>query len=182
MTGGVATPGTDPVGACFDRGEIAAAVAVAHRAGKTVCAHAYGGQGVGDCLDAGVDHIEHGIYMDPRQFDRIAELNRWLVGTLGVFLTEPGPAEDPGWPPDVREKFLRARKATAASVSQAKQSGVKMALGTDAIHGGLVEEAIFAAAAGLSRPEALSAITRNAAEVCGLTGEVGVVAPAPGRT
>ncbi len=177
VTGGVATPGTDPVVACFDRAEIAAAVAVAHRAGKTVCAHAYWGQGVDDCLDVGVDHIEHGIYMDPQQFDRIAELDRWLVGTLGVFLTEPGPAEDPSWPPDVREKFLRAREATAASVSQAKQSGVKLVLGTDAIHGGLAEEAIFAAAAGLSRLEALSAITRNAAEVCDLAGEVGVAAP-----
>ncbi len=177
VTGGVATPGIDPVVPCFDREEIAAAVEVAHRAGKTVCAHAYGGQGVDDCLDAGVDHIEHGIYMAPRQFDRIAELGRWLVGTLGVFLTQPGPAEDPSWSPDVREKFLRAREATAGSVAEAKRAGVKLALGTDAIHGGIAEEAIFAASAGLSRREALAAITHNAAQACGLEGEAGIIVP-----
>lgn len=177
VTGGVATPGTDPVVACLSREEIAAAVAVAHRAGRTICVHAYGGQGVDDCLDVGVDHIEHGIYMEPRQFARIAELDRWLVGTLGVFLTEPGPAEDPSWPPDVREKFLRAREATAGSVARAKEAGVKMALGTDAIHGAVAEEAIFAAASGLTTREALAAITSNAAEVCGLSGKVGVIAP-----
>ncbi|MGH2558607.1 MAG: hypothetical protein ACRDJH_06045, partial [Thermomicrobiales bacterium] len=85
-----------------------------------------------------------------RQFDRIAEFDRWLVGALSDFLTEPGPAEDPSWPAAVREKFPRAREATAGSVARAKQAGVKMALGTDAIHGGVAEEAIFAAAAGLS--------------------------------
>jgi imidazolonepropionase-like amidohydrolase len=177
VTGGVATPGTDPVIACMSREEIAAAVTVAHRAGKTVCAHAYGGQGVDDCLEAGLDHIEHGIYMEPRQYARIAELGRWLVGTLGVFLTEPGPAEDPSWPEDVREKFLRAREATAASVERAKAAGVKFALGTDAIHGGVCEEAIHAAASGLTNREALEAITSNAAEVCGLAGSVGTIAP-----
>jgi imidazolonepropionase-like amidohydrolase len=114
--------------------------------------------------------------MEPHQYARIAELDRWLVGTLGVFLTEPGPAEDPSWPDDVREKFLRARDATAASVERAKSAGVKFALGTDAIHGGVCEEAIHAAASGLTNQEALQAITSNAAEVCGLAGSVGTIA------
>jgi imidazolonepropionase-like amidohydrolase len=177
VTGGVATPGTDPVVSCFHKEEIAAAVAVAHLAGRPVCAHAYGGSGVDFCLDAGVDHIEHGIYMEPQQYDRIAELDRWLVGTLGVFLTEPGPAENPSWPAEVREKFLRAREATATTLAQVKRSGVKYALGTDAIHGGVCEEGIFAASAGLSNRASLEAITCNAARLCGLAGRAGVVAP-----
>ncbi len=177
VTGGVATPTTDPVTPCFSREEIAAAVAVAHQAGKPVCAHAYGGAGVDFCLDAGVDHIEHGTYMRPDQFDRLAELGRWLVGTLGVFLTEPGPAENPSWPEPVRQKFLRAREATPRVIAEAKRAGVKLALGTDAIHGRVAEEAIYAAAAGLTNREALAAITCNAAELCGLTGRVGVIAP-----
>ncbi|MDQ3655978.1 MAG: amidohydrolase family protein, partial [Chloroflexota bacterium] len=177
VTGGVATPGTEPEIACMSREEIAAAVRVAHQAGKTVCAHAYGGQGVDDCLDLGVDHIEHGIYMEPRQFAQIAELDRWLVGTLGVFLTEPGPAEDPSWPAESRAKFLRARVASADSIAQAKAAGVKLALGTDAIHGGIAEEAIFASGLGLSNREALAAITAHAADVCGLSGTVGILAP-----
>lgn len=177
VTGGVATPGTDPVVACFSQEEIAAAVRVAHQAGKPVCAHAYGGPGVDACLEAGVDHIEHGIYMTPAQHARLAELGRWLVGTLSVFLTQPGPAEHPGWPEEARRKFLRAREATAQSIVEAKRAGVQLALGTDSIHGTVAEEAIFAAGLGLSNREALAAITCNAAEVCGLAGQVGVVAP-----
>ena len=77
----------------------------------------------------------------------------------------------------MREKFLRAREATAASVERAKAAGVKFALGTDAIHGGICEEAIHAAASGLTNQEALEAITAKAAEVCGLAGSVGTIAP-----
>lgn len=177
VTGGVATPTTDPVTPYFSREEIAAAVAVAHQAGKPVCAHAYGGAGVDFCLDAGVDHIEHGTYMRPDQFDRLAELGRWLVGTLGVFLAEPGPAENPSWPESVRRKFLHAREATPRVIAEAKRAGVQLALGTDAIHGMAAQEAIYAAAAGLTNREALAAITCNAAELCGLRGQVGVLAP-----
>lgn len=46
VTGGVASPGTDPMVACFSREETAAAVKVVHQVGKTVCAHSYGGQAV----------------------------------------------------------------------------------------------------------------------------------------
>jgi imidazolonepropionase-like amidohydrolase len=175
VTGGVATPGTEPEVSCFSREEVAAAVAVAHQAGKPVCAHAYGGPGVDYCLDEGVDHIEHGIYMSPEQFSRIAELDRWLVGTIGVFLTKPGPAEDPSWPVATREKFLRAREASAESITKAKAAGVKLALGTDAIHGGVAEEAIFAAGLGLTNQEALAAITSSAAELCGLDSTIGSI-------
>lgn len=175
VTGGVATRGTDPEVSCFSREEIAAVVAVAHRAGRPVCAHAYGGPGVDYCLDEGVDHIEHGIYMSAEQYSRIADLDRWLVGTIGVFLTEPGPAEDPSWPTETREKFLRAREASALSIAKAKAAGVKLALGTDAIHGGVAEEAIFAAGLGLTNREALSAITSRAAELCALASSIGSI-------
>jgi imidazolonepropionase-like amidohydrolase len=177
VTGGVATPGTDPVVSAFDYEEIKAAVDVAHQAGRPVAVHAYGGSGVDDCLDAGVDHIEHGIWTTDRQMDKIAELDRWLVGTYGVFLTKPGSAENPAWPPSIREMFLRARSATEESIARSKRYGPKLALGTDAIHGTIANEAIFAAAGGYTAREALAAITCSAADLCGWSGKAGVVAP-----
>lgn len=175
VTGGVATPGTDPVVSNFSREEIAAAVDEAHRQGKPVAVHAYGGQGVDDCLDLGVDHIEHGIYMEPRQYERIARLDRWLVGTYTVFVEEPGPAANPTWGAEVQRKFLRAREACWPSIALAREYGVKLALGTDAMHGRLPDEAIVAVRGGYAPIEALTAATRGGAIVCGVEDRVGTL-------
>lgn len=43
------------------------AVEEAHHKSKTVAAHAQGHQGIKNVLDAGVDSIEHGIYVDEKQ-------------------------------------------------------------------------------------------------------------------
>ena len=48
----------------LDRGEIADLIACAHDHGLAVMAHANGAQTVSAALDAGVDSIEHGAYMD----------------------------------------------------------------------------------------------------------------------
>lgn len=90
--------------------ELSACVEESHRFGLEVTAHAYGGLSVDQCLEAGVDWIEHGFFMSPRQYARGAELGRWVVPTLGVFLAEPGIPELPHWSPAVRERLLRARE------------------------------------------------------------------------
>jgi imidazolonepropionase-like amidohydrolase len=177
VTGGVATPGTDPVVSNYSHAEIAAAVEEAHRQGKPVAVHAYGGQGVDDCLEAGVDHIEHGIYMQPRQYAEIARLDRWLVGTYTVFVEEPGPAANPTWPADVRRKFLLAREACLPSVRLAREYGLKVALGTDAMHGRLPDEAIFITRGGYTPEEAITAATRHGAIVCGVLDRTGTLEP-----
>lgn len=173
----VGVPRVDPTAPLYSAAELSAIVEIAHEFGRPVAAHAYGGTAIDRCLDLGVDHIEHGILMKPEQFDRVAELGRWLVGTLGVFLTEPGFVERDSLPAEIRSRFQWAREATARSVGEAKRAGVKLALGTDAIHGAIAQEAMFAASNGLTNREALAAITRNAAELCGLAGQVGAVIP-----
>lgn len=142
-----------------------------------VAAHAYGGRAIDLCLAAGIDQIEHGFFASPDQFSRMAEQGTWLTGTLGVFLTRPGLADRPGISQGARERLLVARDANVESVRQAKRAGVKFALGTDAIHCEIVQEAIFAAEAGLSNREALETITVNAAALCRMQGRVGSVVP-----
>jgi imidazolonepropionase-like amidohydrolase len=175
--GGVIGSGEDPCAPLFSEVELAAAVDEAHRHGRAVAVHAYGGRCVDECLVAGVDHIEHGLLMTAEQYDRAAERGTWIVPTLGVFVTEPGLPELPHWPAWIRERLLRAREASWRSVALLKASGARFALTTDAIHGEVAKEAIYGASAGLSNQEALAAVTSSAAALCGLAGKAGVVAP-----
>ncbi|CAN7637223.1 amidohydrolase family protein [Brucella pseudogrignonensis] len=160
----------------LSQAELAAAVGVAHEFDLPVAAHAYGGRAIDLCLKTGVDQIEHGFFAEPHQFDKMAEQEVWLTGTLGVFLTRPGLIDLPGMSSGARERLLIAADANVESVKQVKRAGVKFALGTDAIHCAIVQEAIFAAQAGLTNLEALAAITVNAAAVCRMEGQVGVLA------
>jgi imidazolonepropionase-like amidohydrolase len=168
--------GLDPCLSWFTRAELDTFVDEAHRWGLPVAAHAYGGSSVDDCLDAGVDHIEHGLFMAAEQYDRAADRGTWVVPTLGVFVADPGLAEHPWRTERIKTRLLRAREASWKSVALLKRSGAKFALTTDAIHGKVAEEAIYGAGAGLSNREALAAITTQAAELCALQGKVGVVA------
>jgi imidazolonepropionase-like amidohydrolase len=177
VTGGVATPGTDPRTSFYTREEILAAVEEADRAGRPVAAHAYGGPGVDDAIDAGVESIEHGLYLTDGQFRAMAEKGIFLGATLAVFLRKPGPAEDPRWPPEVRAKFLEARRAALESLSRARSAGVSVVFGTDAAHGHLAEEAFYAAKAGMSPREILRALSQDGAKLMRLGGEVGTIAP-----
>lgn len=177
-----ATGGSSPslihgYAAYLSEAELQAIVMTARQCDLPVAAHAYGGNGVDACLNAGVSHIEHGIFLTPQQFARMAEQGMWLIGTLGVFLTEPGLAELPGRTEAVRNAYYAAREGTWKSIGEAARAGVNYALGTDAIQGEIAGEAILAAKGGLSNRKAIEAITCNAARLCGLEGVAGVIAP-----
>lgn len=177
VTGGVATPGTDPRTSFYSREEIRAAAEEANRAGRPVAAHAYGGEGVDDAIDAGVASIEHGLYLTDAQFEKMAAKGVFLGATLGVFLHQPGPAEDPRWPSEIRDKFLEARRAAVESLSRARRAGVRVVFGTDAGHGMLAEEALYAARADMSPREILNALTSDAAALMRLEKDRGTLAP-----
>lgn len=161
----------------LSKDELTAIVDVTREFGLPVAAHAYGGKAIDLCIETGVEQIEHGFFADPHQFDAMAEKGVVLTGTLGVFLTRPGLVDLPGVSAGARERLLIAAEANIESVRQVKRAGVRFALGTDAIHCAIVQEAIFAAEAGLSNLEALAAITVTAADACRMAGEVGIIAP-----
>ena len=157
--------------------ELSACVEESHRFGLEVTAHAYGGLSVDQCLEAGVDCIEHGFFMSARQYARGAELGRRVVPTLGVFLAEPGIPELRHWSPTIRERLLRAREATWKSIALLKASGMNFALSTDANHGGLAYEGVYAAMGGMTNEEALAGLTVYGGRLCGKPDEIGVLKP-----
>ena len=66
----------------LDRAEIADMISYAHDRGMAVMAHANGAQTIRDALDAGVDSVEHGAYMDDECVAQLAESGAVWVPTL----------------------------------------------------------------------------------------------------
>ena len=152
--------------------EIRAAVEEAHRVGKRVAAHIHGGPGVKYAVQAGVNTIEHGHYIEDSDCELMAEKGTWLVLTLGI--THYDGPEVEHYPQYMVHK-TRIRNLKGQNLLRARQHGVKFAAGTDAMHGILWYEAVCLTRYGLSEREAILAITRSAAEACGVEDKVGTI-------
>jgi imidazolonepropionase-like amidohydrolase len=152
--------------------ETKAIVDEAHREGVKVACHSYGGEGLRNCLEAGVDSIEHGIDLDEAAIAKMAEKGIYLVATLLPYELEP---EE-----DLRAtggKTSRAR-LHEASFRKALAHGVKIAFGTDVgpyPHGTQAREFAYMVKFGMTPAQALRAATSVAAELMGWQDRAGSI-------
>lgn len=172
ITGGIATPGMDPVGATYSREEIRAAVDEAHREGKRAAAHGYGGPAVLHAVEAGLDSLEHAAMCSPTELEAMASKGTYLVCTYGVM---EHVVATPGIPEFFREKGKQVLARYVETLSKARTIGVKVAVGGDTYHADPGAELAALVKAGFTPMEALQAATRNGAELCGLLGQVGTL-------
>ncbi len=68
----------------FTMDELRAIVDEAHRERRKVASHAMALQGVHNSVEAGVDSIEHGVYISPDDMKAMAAKGVWFVPTLFV--------------------------------------------------------------------------------------------------
>lgn len=172
-TGGFGTVGSSPGRPEFTSAELKAAVDEAHRLGCKVAAHAHGGQGVDDALDAGVDSIEHGCIATEEQLARMAAQGTVLVVTLGVGLAFE---VEPDVPSVIRARMAEVNAGYWKVLAAANHLGVTVATGSDCVHGGVANEMIYLAKAGASAADALSAGTVAGAKLIGRD-DIGRLAP-----
>jgi imidazolonepropionase-like amidohydrolase len=179
-TGGVGTPIGGPLIRQFSAEEVQVITDTAHAAGKPVMSHAYGGEGVKICLDAGVDSIEHGAVLDEPLIEQIAKQGTWLVPTFTVLrmiiaISDKNPLMLPEYMPRKARMLLEHQ---AESFRKALQAGLKIALGTDGGgfgHGHNAGELHYLVEAGMSPMQALVAATRMGTTCMGLGDETGVL-------
>jgi imidazolonepropionase-like amidohydrolase len=179
-TGGVGTPTGGPLIRQFSLEEVQAMVDTAHAAGKPVMSHAYGGEGVKICLDAGVDSIEHGAALDEDLIEQMVRQGTWLVPTFTVLrkIVEIGQKEPCPIPEYIPRKARSLLDKQVVSFQRALAAGVKMALGTDAGgfgHGQNAAELGYLVEAGMTPMQAIVAGTRMGAQCMGLGDEVGLL-------
>lgn len=177
-TDGGVWPRHDYLPAHFRDDELAVVREEARNAQRPVAAHAMGADGVKNAVRAGVDSIEHGVYLDDEAIDLMVEHGTYYVPTLTRIL---GPLDHP----DIAERLGAEEMALArqiadahtASFQRAVAAGVKIAMGTD-MHGGeFLDELYYMNKLGLSPEQTLVATTSTAAELMRISDSVGRVAP-----
>src|SRR5882724_3022982 len=175
-TGGASSrPGHGPRDGAFNIDEMQALTEEAHALDRRVMCHALGGRGLQIAIEAGVDSIEHGCYLDeePELLDEMAQRGIFFVPTFAVYeYHRKSPL------PHVRERAQHLQEHHAESLRRAFAAGVKIAAGTDAGGHGHPSNAIeieCLVKAGLTPLQALQAATGWAAECLGLEREIGTI-------
>lgn len=175
-TGGASSrPGHGPLDGAFNLDEMQALTDEAHALDRRVMCHALGGRGLRIAIEAGVDSIEHGCYLneEPELLDMMAQRGIFFVPTFAVYEYHRKSALA-----HVRERAHHLREHHVESLRRAFAAGVKIAAGTDAGGHGHPSNAMeieCLVKAGLTPLQALRAATGWAAECLGLERDIGTV-------
>ncbi len=179
-TGGVLTPGVEPGTAQLTEDELRAGIAEAHQAGRRTATHAQGTQGVKAAIRAGIDTVEHGIFLDDEAVAMMKERDIVFTPTLAAAyqITQAGRAR--GIQQYVMDKMEKVNVAHARSFQLAWRAGVTIAAGNDGgtpfnPHEDLVTELRLMVEAGMSPLDAIRAGTWGSARALGLEGELGTL-------
>ncbi len=183
----------DPDPAQLTRAEISTLVEEAHRQGYRVAAHCEGIDGTELAIEAGVDTIEHGMYLcdRPDLLERMAAAGQVLVPTLSCFYGVAGragaigaddgagdsvPVASECWTPLLVELAQDNLAYADRTLRAAREAGVPLAVGHDWHPFWNTQIEIRRMIAhGLSAAEALSAATAGSARALGLDEHVGTV-------
>jgi imidazolonepropionase-like amidohydrolase len=161
--------------------EIAAAVAEAHRWGRTVAIHCQSFDAAKFALRAGADTIEHGTRLDDEALALFANSRTALVPTLSTLFSVLELGETLNLMPKQREEMAVNKDHWLAAVSRAHAADVLIGAGSDIgnryPHGRNAREIEFLVRAGLSPMQAIKAATGTAARVLGKEGSVGSLTP-----
>ena len=181
-TGGVLTGGVEPGSAQLTEEELRAGIEEAHKVGKLTASHAMGTQGVKNALRAGIDSIEHGIYLDDECIAIMARRGVYHIPTLSAAYHIEKNGTAAGIPAFAVEKNRVVKPHMLASVDKARNAGVPIAMGTDAgtpfnRHGDNLREICLMARQGFSPIEAFKAATGVAARAMGLSEQLGTIGP-----
>jgi imidazolonepropionase-like amidohydrolase len=157
-----------------------AAVDEAHRLGKPIAIHAYHAEVAADAVRAGADSLEHAEGLDDATLGEMArrgtvyvptiDHNRYYREHTDLFGFNEGDARS-------LDDFLGRNLATA---SRARERGVALAMGSDAVFtmcGENKRELAWLVRAGLTPMQALKAATFEPARSLGKERELGRVAP-----
>lgn len=180
-TGGILSEVDLPHYSQFSKEELMVVVDEAHRFGKLVAAHAQGTDGIRAALEAGVDTIEHGIYLTDELADEMVEKNVIFVPTIAVISRIVRLGEQLGVAAVSLEKARKAFKSHQESVRLAIKKGVPIASGSDflgpelAPHGENAVELNELHQAGLKPMAVIQAATGIAARTAGKQDELGTL-------
>jgi imidazolonepropionase-like amidohydrolase len=141
-----------------------------HAVGGRVAVHAQHAAGSAAAVAAGVDSLEHGMWLDPELLPQMAEAGTALTPTLSVITS--GLAKVRDWPDGPRKDWYSGGAAAHGPLAAAAaEEGVTLLAGTDSRpHGRVVDEVRALVAAGVRPHDALAAASWRARSFLGLRG------------
>jgi imidazolonepropionase-like amidohydrolase len=158
----------------FTKEEVMTIVDEAHRHGKKAACHAFGGEGLRNCVEAGADTIEHAIELDEATAD--------LMKKKGIYL------ELTAYHYSLSDYTMRDAKATGGKYSlealreksgrMAIARGVKISFGSGVgpfPHGTQAAEFSYLVKYGMTPAQAIQAATTVAAEMMGWQDRIGSI-------
>lgn len=166
-TGGVSSAGTSLDEALYSTEEVTAAVTEAAAHGLRVSAHALGGPGVDSAVAGGIHSIEHGTLLDAGNIERMVAADTWLVLTTSILFHPSAIEAGDARVPSIMEKVREARSYMEGNLGAIRASGLRIAIGTDSMHGLFGEEIRWLVAHGWTPDDALVAATRHGGELIG---------------
>jgi imidazolonepropionase-like amidohydrolase len=175
-TGGVAS-GTGLQTSAYSYEEMRAAVEEAERAGTYVAAHAHGGPGLTTAARAGIRTIEHAAVASDDEVQAMLDAGCWLVGTFSILFHPDGIERGDGGNPLILRNLELARERVSERMEHILASGLRLALGTDSMHGQMAYEVQTAVRFGVSPMDALLAATARGAEALCIESRTGTLEP-----
>jgi imidazolonepropionase-like amidohydrolase len=165
----------DPGPAQLTRDELHVLVEEAYRLGYRTCAHCEGLAGTELAVEAGIDTIEHGMYLNQRPdlLEQMAANGQVLVPTLS-FLHYT--AREGEWTPLLTDLGRHNVEQAQLTVAAAHAAGVRLAMGFDyePLHEA-ANELLRMIEAGLPARDALVAATSGGAYALGIDAHVGTI-------
>ncbi|WP_066550466.1 MULTISPECIES: metal-dependent hydrolase family protein [unclassified Sphingomonas] len=179
-TGGVLSNVSGGLGRAMTPDEMVAIIDTAHNLGRRVAAHSHAAEGTQAAVEAGVDTIDHGTFLDDATIRLMKAKGTWLVPTMLAPQAALAQARAGQLPPATVPKAEAAAAAAIESHRKAIAAGVKIAFGTDtgvSPHGENAQEFALMVAAGMKPADAIRAATVSAADVLGQAATLGQLAP-----
>lgn len=119
--------------------ELAALTAEAHRRGRKVAVHALGTDGIRNAVRAGVDTVEHGVFLTEDIVDQMGQRGTVLCPTTAVYARMAGGQA----PPYAVRKAQDIVSAHRRSIAMALEAGIFVIAGTDAGAPGMPHPSLF---------------------------------------
>ncbi len=161
----------------YTQEEVNALVDEAHRNGLKVAAHTYSDKAARMAIEAGVNSVEHGLYINEDTFRLMAEKNIYYVPTLLVYEQWRDSKIFGQISPQDKIKLTNTVEKHIASFQRALKTNVKIAFGTDTFEypGTNSQELALMVKYGMKTIEALKSATSVAAELLGIEKETGTI-------
>ena len=181
-TGGVMSEKDKPTSCQFSMEEIRAFVEEAKNAGVKTASHAQGAQGIKNAITAGIDSIEHGIFLDDECIEMMTKKRTRLIPTFAIVDAIVTRGRELGVMEVSVRKAESVQEAHIENFKKAFKAGVKCGLGSDYLSGPMsphgesaTELEIYVKKAGLTPMDAIVCATKTNSEVLGLEDDIGTL-------